>query len=77
MSHETLVENLTNAMRIERALAIQIQNISSTLNWSGLPGEGRAHAAESLGELGSAAERRARKIKNILDRIEGGAHNVL
>ena len=77
MSNQELIDRLSRAMRTEGALAVQVRNIVSTLPWSGLPEAMRQQAIQSLATLGDGPERRARRIKALLDRLQGGEHGVL
>ncbi len=71
MSKKEFVEALGEAMRTEGALAIEIHNIASTFGWSGLPEAARARATQSLAELEKGPARRARRLKVLLERLEG------
>jgi hypothetical protein len=76
MSNREIIDILTGAMRTEAALAIQIRNIASTFPWSGLPADDRRDATESFHAMEEGPARRARRIKVLIDRLQGSVQNV-
>ena len=70
MNKNELIESLNTAMTTEGASAVAIRNMISTFTWSGLPPAKRRRAVESLRTLADGPERRARRIRQMIERLQ-------
>ncbi len=77
MSKQDLIHALNDAIASENASALCARNIVSTFAWSGLPENERRRATEALNAIAAAPERRARRIREILDRLTWSESDVL
>jgi hypothetical protein len=65
MSEEELNGTIKTAAATEAALAIAIDNIVNTFNWSGLERDRQAEVEETLRKLAEACEERAERFKKL------------
>ncbi len=77
MTRPEAIDILNRAMTAEAALSVQLHNIVNTFSWSGLPEKHRRRVAESLGAIASLPAQRARRLRTIIEQLNGSEQDVL
>ncbi len=76
MTRNELLAALKSGLTIERASAICMGNIIGTFTWSGLSATERERITRLFETLSTAADKRARQLQRLIDRVQGGSQDV-
>jgi len=76
MKRDELLAALRSGLKTKRTSVICLGNIVGTFAWSGLSSRDRERLTGLIEGLSASADKRARQLQRLIDRVDGSCQDV-